>query len=63
MKMLLKIIEVIIALASFAALVAFICERIYEIKNRGAKFLHKPHGIYERFIKRPLDCFLSCCVG
>lgn len=60
MKALLKIIEVIIALAAFASVVAFIAERIEEIKYRGAKFLHKPYGIYERFIKRPLDCFLSC---
>lgn len=60
MKALLKIIEVIIALATFASVIAFIAERIEEIKNRGAKFLRKPYGIYERFIKRPLDCFLSC---
>ena len=59
MKTVLKIIEVIIALASLAALIAFISERADEIKNKGAKYLHKPRGIYERFIKRPLDCFLS----
>lgn len=59
MKFVLKSIEIIIALATFASVVAFISERIFEIKNKGAKFLHKPHGIYERFIKRPLDCFLS----
>lgn len=59
MKALLKIIEVIIALATFASVIAFISERIDEIKNKGAKYLHKPHGIYERFIKRPIDCFLS----
>lgn len=60
MKLILKIIEIIIALASFAALIAFIGERIDEIKYKGAKFFRKPTGIYERFIKRPLDCFLSC---
>ncbi len=59
MKVILKIIEFIIELATFAAVISFIAERIEEIKNKGAKFLHKPHGIYERFIKRPLDCFLS----
>lgn len=59
-KFLIKVIEVIIALASFAAAIAFIGERIEEIKYRGAKFFRKPTGIYERFIKRPLDCFLSC---
>ena len=60
MKAILRIIEVIISLASFAALIAFIGERINEIKFKGAKFFRKPTGIYERFIKRPLDCFLSC---
>ena len=59
-KILLKIIEVIIALATLASVFAFIGERIDEIKYRGAKFFRKPTGIYERFIKRPLDCFLSC---
>ena len=59
MKFILKIIEIIIAVAATASLVAFIAERIEEIKYKGARFLHKPHGIYERFIKRPLDCFLS----
>lgn len=60
MKLILKIIEIIIVLASFVALIAFIGERIDEIKYKGAKFFRKPTGIYERFIKRPLDCFLSC---
>ncbi len=59
MKVVLKIIKGIISLAALATVIAFIAERIEEIKNKGAKFLHKPHGIYERFIKRPLDCFLS----
>ena len=60
MSELLRIIEVIIAFATLASVIAFIGERIYEIKNKGAKFLRKPTGFYERFIKRPLDCFLSC---
>ena len=60
MKALIRIIDFIISLASFAALIAFIGERINEIKYKGAKFFRKPTGIYERFIKRPLDCFLSC---
>lgn len=60
MKALLKVIEIIIALAALSAIVAFIVERIDEFKNRGAKFVRKPYGIYERYIKRLLDCFLSC---
>lgn len=60
MKVLIRIIECIIALATLAAVIAFIGERIEEIKNKSAKFFRKPTSIYERFIKRPLDCFLSC---
>ena len=60
MKTILKLIKVIIEIATFASAIAFICERIEEIKYKGSKFFRKPTGIYERFIKRPLDCFLSC---
>ena len=59
-RALIKIMEVIIALATFASVLAFIGERIEEIKYKRAKFFRKPTGIYERFIKRPLGCFLSC---
>ena len=54
-----RLAGVISAIAAIAACIAFICERIEEIKNKGIELAHKPYGIYERFIKRPLDCFLS----
>ena len=63
MKKLLKIFAItagiISAFAAIAAAAAFIGERIEELKNKGKALRHKPYGIYERFIKRPLDCFLS----
>ena len=63
MKKLLKIFAItagiISAFAAIAAAAAFIGERIEELKNKGKELRHKPYGIYERFIKRPLDCFLS----
>ena len=59
-KILLIIIEVILSLAALASIFAFISERIDELKYKGAKYYRKPTGVYERFIKRPLDCFLSC---
>ena len=63
MKKLIKTLAMITAVISaFAALnagIAFIAERIEELKNYGKELKHKPYGIYERFIKRPLDCFLS----
>lgn len=55
----LKIIGCISALAAVAGGIAFIGERIDELKNYGKELRHKPYGVYERFIKRPLDCFLS----
>lgn len=59
MKKLLKLIGVIIAIASGAAVLAYISERKEEKKAPKAKLPHKPYGIYEQYIKRPLDCFLS----
>ena len=63
MKKLIKALAVITAvITAFAAVtagIAFIAERIEAIKNKGKELRHKPYGIYERFIKRPLDCFLS----
>ena len=54
-----KLVAVISAISAIAACIAFICERIEEIKNKGIELAHKPYGIYEHYIKRPLDCFLS----
>ena len=54
-----RLAGVISAIAAIAACIAFICERIEEIKNKGIELAHKPYGIYEQYIKRPLDCFLS----
>lgn len=47
------------AFAAVTAGIAFLAERIEELKNYGKEPKHKPYGIYERFVKRPLDCFLS----
>lgn len=59
MKKVLKVLRVITAIAAFAGAVAFVLERIDEVKRRKRKNAHKPRGIYERFLKRPLDCSLS----
>ena len=56
-KELLIIIALIVAVAAAAALLAFLAERIDERRPR--EWIHKPAGFYERFLKRPLDCFLS----
>ena len=47
------------AVAAVVAAIAFIAERIEELKTWGKEIHHIPHGVYERFVKRPLDCFLS----
>lgn len=59
MKKLLKLIGGIIAIASVAAALAYVSERKEDQKAEKAKLPHKPYGIYEQYIKRPLDCFLS----
>lgn len=54
--------ELALHISAFAAVVAgiaFIAERIEELQTWGTELRHKPYGIYERFVKRPLDCFLS----
>lgn len=58
-KTLLVITAVITAFAALTAGISFVAERIEELKNRGKEMAHKPYGVYERFIKRSLDCFLS----
>ncbi len=59
MKVFFKIAGIISAIAAIAAAFAFVAERIEELKNYGKELAHKPYGVYERFVKRPLDCFLS----
>lgn len=54
MKTIGKIVGVIVAIASLAGVVAFIVERLERSKSG-----HVPFGIYEKYIKRPLDAFLS----
>ena len=54
-----KIVGFISAFAAVTAGIAFIAERIDNLKNHEHESRHKPYGMYERFIKRPLDCFLS----
>lgn len=53
MRVITRIIQVIVALSAFAGVVAFIAER-FERPNS-----HKPYGVYEKYIKRPLDAFLA----
>lgn len=48
-----RIVQVIIAVSVLAGIVAFIAER-FEKQNA-----HKPFGIYEKYIKRPLDAFVA----
>lgn len=59
LKLFFKIAGCISVIAAVAAAIAFLAERIEELKLYGKELRHKPYGIYERFIKRPLDCFLS----
>lgn len=53
MKVIKRIVQVIVAISALAGIAAFIAER-FEKRNS-----HQPYGIYEKYIKRPLDAFLS----
>lgn len=59
MKFVFRLALRISLIAGCAAAIAFLAERIDELKSKGKKLVHKPFGIYERFVKRPLDCFLA----
>lgn len=59
MKKFFRLIKIISAISAVVAGIAFLFERAEEKRNINAENRHKPFGIYERFIKRPLDAFLS----
>ena len=52
MRTIIKLIKGIVCIASLASAIAFIAERF-------EKTSHKPFGIYEKYMKRPLDAFLA----
>ena len=54
MKYIKRMIEVIVAVSALSGILAFLRERAGE--SCGS---HRPYGPYERYIKRPLDAFLS----
>lgn len=54
MKMLKKIVEVILGICTLSGVVAFIAERFEKSSSA-----HVPYGVYEEYIKRPLDAFLA----
>ena len=55
MKILTKLCKVIAAISIFAGGVAFVMEILAERKTKNKKC----KGVYEKFIKRPMDCFLA----
>ncbi len=57
-KKLLKLVKIISTISACVASIAFICEYIEEKKTKKLS-KHVPFGVYEKYIKRPLDVFLS----
>ncbi len=55
----LKILGGVTAIAAATGCAAFVKERIDEAKAPKHANRHKPYGVYEKYIKRPLDCSLS----
>lgn len=54
MHIIFLIILIIIAISIFSALIAFLRDQLSKKESS-----HKPHGPYERYVKRPLDAFLA----
>jgi len=54
MKYIKRIIVIITTVSTLSGIIAFIRERVGESSSS-----HQPYGFYERYIKRPLDAFLS----
>lgn len=55
MKILAKLCKAVLFISIFAGGIAFVMEILAEKKIKKKKY----RGIYERFIKRPMDCFLA----
>ena len=49
-----KIILLIVVIAALAGVLAFIADLFQKRNSR-----HRPYGLYEKFMKRPLDAFLA----
>lgn len=58
-KKIAKLVSVIVLISAVVGILAFVIERVEEKKNKAYDLIHKPKGIYERYIKRPLDAFLA----
>ncbi len=54
MKKIVRLIKIILSISVIAGIIAFISDRLSTLDNN-----HKPYGVYEKYIKRPLDCFLA----
>lgn len=54
MKKIVRLIKIIVSISAIAGLIAFVADRFGNSNSN-----HKPFGIYEKYIKRPLDCFLA----
>lgn len=55
MKIFAKLCKVFLLISIFAGGIAFVTELLSEKKMKKKKY----NGIYEQFIKRPMDCFLA----
>ena len=54
MKKIVRLIKIIVSISAIAGVIAFIADRFGNSNSN-----HNPFGIYEKYIKRPLDCFLA----
>ena len=59
MRKFFKLVKIISSISVVVAIWAFIVERKDEKRCKSVEDKHRPYGVYERYIKRPLDVFLS----
>ena len=54
MKIIKKFVKIVVIISAFVGAIAFIAERFEKKKSD-----HRPYGPYEKYVKRPMDAFLS----
>ena len=54
MKIIKKFVKIVVIISAFVGAIAFIAERFEKKKSN-----HRPYGPYEKYVKRPMDAFLS----
>ena len=61
MKIIGKIVKFTVKVGLVAGAIAFVFDRIGQKKETKKSHVHRYNGPYEKYVKRPLDCFVATC--